>query len=152
MNKRLLVIPYLLLGLSSIAQLLSEPLASFEPLNWLSLVSLLACLLCIPVISKHSLRLGYAALLFPFAVLVLSWVFASEPSYSITVESSGELKWNKDAVSLDEFLDRLEERQKELEEESNQPVETTAAPLPFSSDATPADSRLTYTQTQPRFI
>lgn len=104
MKKLLLAAPFIVSVVSALALLIARGGLGETISGVAFLVSSFACFLCVPVLSKKSLMLGYGAVLFPFAMFGL--VFALSPrEVTTSVTTSGHIEWKEDRPKEDLILD-----------------------------------------------
>ncbi|MCM2273511.1 MAG: hypothetical protein NDI75_01755 [Candidatus Didemnitutus sp.] len=111
MKKLLLAAPFIVSAASALALLIAHG-SRVETISGVAfLVSSFACFLCVPVLSRKSLLLGYGAVLFPFAMFAL--VFALSPrEVTTSVTTSGHIEWQENH-STEELMRELKEKSKE---------------------------------------
>lgn len=104
MKRLLLAAPFNVSAASALALLIAHG-SRVETISGVAfLVSSFACFLCVPVLSRKSLLLGYGAVLFPFAMFAL--VFALSPrEVTTSVTTSGHIEWKEDRPKEDLILD-----------------------------------------------
>jgi len=116
MKKLLLAAPFIVSVVSALALLIARGGLGETISGVAFLVSSFACFLCVPVLSKKSLMLGYGAVLFPFAMFGL--VFALSPhEVTTSVTTSGHIEWQENHST--------EELMRELKEKSKEPVQSS---------------------------
>ncbi len=63
-------------------------------LGWAFMGACVICLLCVPVLSRSSLVLGYTALLVSLGAFVVL-TFTTKPDVTVTVTDESEVKWDR---------------------------------------------------------
>jgi hypothetical protein len=136
MRTYIVVVPFISLLASAIALLFVGDEAGVSVLfGRIFIGAIILCLLFVPLISKRSLKLGYAALLLPFGTFAILSFLTTKPEATVTVTEKSEFKWDKDPkIDIDEFVKAIEAHKKK----PNQQLEPTPIVVTPAADASVA--------------
>jgi len=96
-----LAAPFFVVAVTTVILLAAEAESVSATVGVLFLIGFFGCLICVPIVSKMRLALGYLALVFPFAMLGIVALFSPTKTVVHPTVERGEIRWHDDPSSDD---------------------------------------------------